>query len=205
VSSADNRAGVIAAAILTGGLARRFEGRDKSRLPAFPGGPSILDHLLTMLGPIASEILIVTSRERAADFTGRPGPPPVRVVVDRFPGTGPIGAIVTALDAARAPAVFVAAGDMPGLTAGAIAELARLHGSSGADATVPESARGLEPLAAIYAAEAKPALAAAIGRGDLSLQRALDDVRLNRVPASTLAAFGDPGQLFRKINTPRDL
>ena len=196
---------VIAAAILTGGRARRFEGRDKSRLPAYPGGPSILDHLLAMLGPIASEILIVTSGERAADFTGRPGPPAVRVVVDRFPGTGPIGAIVTALDGAGAPELFVAAGDMPGLSSAAITELVRLHATTGADVTVPESARGLEPLAAVYSASARPALAAAVARGDLSLQHALETLRLNRVPASALAAFGDPGQLFRNINTPGDL
>ena len=196
---------MMAAAILTGGQARRFQGRDKSRLPAFPGGPAILDHLLAMLAPVASEILIVTSRERAADFTNRAGPPPVRVVLDGFPGTGPIGAIVTALDASRAPSLFVAAGDMPGLSSGAIAELVRLHESSGADVTVPESARGVEPLAAVYSRTARGPLAAALDRGELSLQRALETVRLTRVAAASLAAFGDPGQLFRNVNTPEDL
>ena len=196
---------MITAAILTGGQARRLQGRDKSRLPAYPGGPPILDHLLAMLAPVASEILIVTSRERAADFTNQAGPPPVRVILDRFPDTGPIGAIVTALDASPAPALFVAAGDMPGLTSAAIAELVRLHASSGADITVPESARGLEPLAAVYSRTARAALAAALDRGDLSLQHALDTVRLNRVAAASLAAFGDPGQLFRNLNSPADI
>lgn len=187
-----------AAAILTGGQARRFEGRDKSRLPAWPGGPAILDHQLATLGPIAGEILIVTSRERAADFafTGRASA--VRTVVDHYPGSGPLGAIVTAFDTTRASEIVVVAGDMPGISSDAIRDLLRRHAVAGPDATVPESARGLEPLCAVYARSARDPLAAALASGERSLRRALAPLRIERVAAGSET-------LFRNINTPDDL
>jgi molybdopterin-guanine dinucleotide biosynthesis protein A len=189
---------VIAAAVLTGGQARRFQGRDKSRLPAWPGGPAILDHQLAALGSLAAEILIVTSRERATDFTPRDGAPPVRVVVDRYPATGPLGAIVTALDETGADTLVVVAGDMPGVSADALGNLLRRHAAARRDATVPESERGLEPLCAIYARSARPALAAALSAGRLSLQDALHSLELERVTGVSSA-------LFRNVNAPEDL
>ena len=200
---------VTAAAILTGGRARRFHGRDKSRLPAFPGGPTILEHQLAALAPIVSEILIVTSAERAADFAAvhaaSPARTPVRVVVDSAPDHGPLGAIVTALEATAADAIAVVAGDMPGLTGAFVAALLRLHDAAGTAITAVETTRGLEPLAAIYGRAARPALARALAAGELSLQRALQTVPLNRVGAAQLASFGDVDALFRNINTPEDL
>jgi molybdenum cofactor guanylyltransferase len=193
---------VIAAAILTGGHARRFLGRDKSRLVVDAGGRTILDRQLAMLAPVAAELLVITSAARLPDFAGLPG---ARVVADAHPDTGPLGAIVTALDAARAGAVFVIGGDMPGVPAALVTALAALHAAGGADVTAAESSRGLEPLAAIYGRAARPALAAALASGDLSLHRALDRVRLAVMPARDVAAFGDPDRLFRNINTPDDL
>lgn len=190
---------VPAAAILTGGLARRFHGQDKSRL-VVSGGP-ILEHQLTALAALADDILIVTSAARAASFaTAR-----ARVAVDAHPGCGPLGAIVTALDATAAPALIVIAGDMPHVSAPLLAALLRRHETGGHDATVPESARGLEPLCAVYGRSARPALAAALASGDLSLQHALRSVRLEILPAAAVAAYGDPAVLFRNINAPGDL
>ena len=186
------------AAILTGGQARRFHGRDKSRLPAWPGGPAILDHQLATLGPIAGEILIVTSPERAADFAFTDRAAAVRTVVDRHPGSGPLGAIVTAFDATSAADIVVVAGDMPGISSDAIRELLRRHAAAGPDATVPESAHGLEPLCAVYARSARDPLAAALASGELSLRVALGSLRIERVAAGSEA-------LFRNINTPEDL
>ena len=196
------------AAILTGGLARRFHGRDKSRLvvasgpSAGPGaGGSILDRQLALLAPLAAEILIVTSAARAADFSGTPA----RVVLDAYPESGPLGAIVTALDEAASTTLIVVAGDMPHLSAPLLETLVQLHDRSGNDATVPESPRGLEPLCAVYAGSARSPLAAALESGDLSVHRALRALRLGIMPAGRVAEFGDPAILFRNINAAEDL
>ena len=196
---------MVAAAILTGGQARRFLGQDKSRLvvPAPAGdGRTILERQLSMLGPLASEILIVASAARLPDFRGVAG---ARAVVDRYPDTGPLGAIVTALAETAAGAVFVMAGDMPNISASLVETLAARHAQSGADVTAPESPRGVEPLAAVYGQSATAGLIRALESGDLSLRRALRGLRLAVLPAGDVAACGDPAVLFHNINTPADL
>ena len=78
-----------AAAIIGGGAATRFGGRDKSRLVI--GGLSIINRQAAALQPLVDEIFVVASQnERFADT-------PWRVVADEFPGTGVVGAIATAL------------------------------------------------------------------------------------------------------------
>ena len=192
-----------AAAILTGGLARRFQGRDKSRLivPGSAQRRSILDHQLELLAPLASDLLIVTSAARAPGFMHAAA----RVVLDAHPGCGPLGAIVTALGATSAEAVIVVAGDMPHVSAALLAELARRHAAGGADVMAPESARGIEPLCAIYGRPALAALEAALRSGDLSMHHALRTLRLGVMAAADVARVGDPQLLFRNINAPEDL
>ena len=192
-----------AAAILTGGHARRFQGRDKSRLivPGSAGDRPILEHQLELLAPLASDLLIVTSAQRAPDFTHTAA----RTVVDAHPGCGPLGAIVTALGATSAAAVISVAGDMPHVSAALVGELARRHAASGDDATVPESDRGIEPLCAVYGRTARAALETALGSGDLSMHTALRTLRLGVMPAADVASYGNPHLLFRNINAPEDL
>lgn len=193
-----------AAAILTGGLARRYHGRDKSGLVV--DGRPILEHQLARLAPAASDILIVTSAARAADFPATRLPATARVVIDHYPGAGPLGAILTALESVSGSAVFVLAADMPHVPAALVAALAALHEAPGdRDATVPHSARGAEPLCAVYATSALPALRAAVGSGDLSLRHALGRLRVRVMPVEAVAAIGDPALLFRNINSPADL
>lgn len=205
-----------AAAILTGGRARRFHGLDKSSLVVSRGdggdGRSFLEHQLEALAAIAGDILIVTSAARAADFpTSRL--PRGRVVRDRYPDTGPLGGVLTAIEAAAGAPVLVLAADMPHVSASLVAALAALHAAPGTtpgepadhDATVPHSARGAEPLCAVYAASALPALHAALASGDLSLRQALARLRVRVMPLEAVAAIGDPALLFRNINSPADL
>lgn len=198
-----------AAAILTGGQARRFHGLDKSGLVVSrgdgTGARSILEHQLEALTPVAGDIMVVTSDARAADFpTSRL--PRGRVVRDRYPGTGPLGAVATAIEAAAGAPVLVLAADMPDVSARLLAGLAALHAQPGErDATVPHSARGAEPLCAVYDPSALPTLRAALASGDLSLRHALGHLRVRVMPLETVAAIGDPALLFRNINSPADL
>lgn len=197
----------VIAAILTGGRARRFHGRDKSRL-VIDGRP-ILERQLELVGPVVSDILIVTSAGRAASFAGVPvaaGAPPVRVIVDRYPDSGPLGAVLTALQSTTAHAVFVIAGDMPHVTRALVAALAALHAGPGSPAaTVPASARGLEPLCAIYGRAAEAPLRAALDARRLSLQAVLPDLDPRVLPLDAVARAGDPDTLFRNVNSPGDL
>lgn len=204
----------VIAAILTGGQARRFHGRDKSRL-VIDGRP-ILERQLELVGPVVSATFIVTSAAREAAFASVvtpdgpsvrviPDAPSVRVIVDRYPDTGPIGAVLTALES-TGEAVLALAGDMPGVTRLLVDALTALHDKPGASAaTVPSSDRGLEPLCAIYDQAAAPVLRAAIEAGQRSLQAVLPSLAPRVLDREAVARLGDPGALFRNINSANDL
>ncbi|MDQ3070139.1 MAG: molybdenum cofactor guanylyltransferase [Acidobacteriota bacterium] len=190
-----------AAAILTGGEARRFQGRDKSRL--LVGGVSILDRQLELAAGVASEVFIVTSEAREADF---PPSAAARIVIDRYPGTGPLGAIVTALEATDASVLIVLGGDMPALTAPLLAAiLRRAQQPPEPDVCLADAGNGIEPLAAAYRQSARDTLARALDAGQLSLRDALATLRLRVLDPAAVSAFGDPGAIFRNINSPGDL
>lgn len=168
-----------------------------------------------MLASAVSEILIVTSETRAGAFApallasaaGAAGCPDARVtrVIDRYPGTGPLGAVVTAIDATTAEAVIVLAADMPNVPRALIDALLARHAAGGCDITAPDSARGLEPLCGVYGRSARDPLAAALAAGRLSLQGAIGAAHLCRLPIDTVREFGDPRRMFRNINDPGDL
>src|SRR5262245_29629765 len=94
------------AAILAGGRASRFGGRDKSTLVI--DGRTILDRQLTELRPLTTDILIVG---------GRHAPPPARLVRDLVPGGGPLGGLHAALADSHGDATIVIACDMPYVSA----------------------------------------------------------------------------------------
>ena len=198
----------LTAAILTGGRARRFEGRDKSALvvPAsHAAGRPILSRPLDALDARATRILIVTSAARAPEFPAARIGSKARVVLDAYPDRGPLGAIVTALEAEPDAALLVLAGDMPHVSIALLGALIDRHSRTASQATVPSSARGLEPLCAVYSPAARASLSAALASGELSLQSALRGLHVDVMPAKEVAAFGDPDTLFRNINAPGDL
>src|SRR5688500_4569517 len=127
------------AAILAGGHARRFDGRDKSALVV--GGRSILDRQLTELAAVCDDLMLVIGEHTPVDPPGG-----VRLVRDKVPGCGPLGGLDAALEAARHDALVVVACDMPFVTSRLVGHLLAL--TSEADAVVPRTERGYHPLCA---------------------------------------------------------
>ena len=102
-------------AILAGGQATRFGGRDKSAL--LVDGRSILDRQLASLAPLTGDLMIVGDRDVAARAI------PLRAIPDAVPGCGPLGGLHAALTAARGGRVAILACDMPHVTAPLVAYL----------------------------------------------------------------------------------
>jgi molybdopterin-guanine dinucleotide biosynthesis protein A len=186
-----------AAAIIGGGAATRFGGRDKSRLVI--AGTSIINRQAAQLQPLVEEIFIVASQaDRFADT-------PWRVVPDEFPGTGVLGAIATALGATGASLVLTVACDLPFLTTPLLARLAELAGESGADAAWVETADGPEPLIACYRTASAGRIREAISRGQLRAGALSERLTIRTIGLDDLRAFGDPARLLANINSPDDL
>lgn len=182
------------AAILNGGRASRFGGRDKGALVV--GGRTIRDRQIEALAPLAREILLV-----GGDDAG-PFAAPIRFVADRHPGLGPLAGLEAALSAAQEDPVLVVACDMPCLTASFLAQLLALAGE--ADAVVPRTGSSYHPLCAVYRRTCLAAIARRLARGHLSVRGLFDEVRVREVAGVELAADGDLKRLLANVNTPAD-
>jgi molybdopterin-guanine dinucleotide biosynthesis protein A len=185
----------VTAAILAGGLARRLGGADKSSL--LVGGTRIIERQLAALSPIAKEILIVSHAPARYAGLGIP------VIGDLVPDAGPIGGIYTALLSARTPWVLALGCDMPYVSTRLFEALAGAIDGD-VDAVVPRSARGLEPLCAIYARRAAPVFKRRMDAGARRLGDLIGELRVREIGTDTLEAIDDDGRLFENINTPHD-
>jgi molybdopterin-guanine dinucleotide biosynthesis protein A len=182
------------AAILAGGRASRFGGRDKSAL-VIEGQP-ILDRQLAALARVADDVMLVVSEETPAPRAD------VRVVRDRVTASGPLGGLDAALAAARHDAIVLLACDMPFVTARLLGHLLAL--TPDADAVVPRTERGYHPLCAAYTRACQPAIAVRLDRGQFRMVDFLSDVRVRVVCGEELTALGDHHRLLANINTPAE-
>jgi molybdopterin-guanine dinucleotide biosynthesis protein A len=194
----------VSAAILAGGAATRFGGRDKGALVV--DGRTILDRQLAMLSTVTDDVMVVGVRtndeDRAAQpldgerpFTGRP-------VADIVPGCGPLGGLHAALTAARGDAVFLLACDMPYVTAPLAAYLCSLAGA--ADIVVPQTERGYHPLCAVYMRACLEPVAAHLADRRLRMRELVAKMRARVVTAEDIDRFGDRHQLLANVNTPAE-
>jgi molybdopterin-guanine dinucleotide biosynthesis protein A len=190
------------AAILAGGHARRFGGRDKTQLRV--DGRTILDRQCAALDRIGDRILLVGYRGPMPRIDpGRPDTVPRVVVPDRVDDRGPLGGLDAALAAAPDSAVLLLACDLPHVTRDLLEFLvAQLNA---VDAVVPRTERGYHPLCAVYAQTCRTAVERRLQQGQLRMIDLLDDLRLRVVAPRELAAFGDPGHLLANLNSQADL
>ncbi len=183
----------VSAAILAGGRATRFEGRDKSALAI--DGRTILDRQVEALAPITGDILIV----------GRATHPGARTITDRVADCGPLGGLDAALTAAHGDTVILLACDMPFVTSAFLAHLVDLAADTAVDVVVPETERGYHPLCAVYRRTVADRAARRLDMRRLKMIDMLAELRVRVVPSAEVERFGDRNRLLANVNTPADL
>jgi len=183
-----------AAAIVAGGRARRFGGQDKSRLVV--EGRPIIVRQVEVLRRIAASVFVVGGAADRFDDVG------LTVYPDRIPEVGAIGGIYTALDVAETDRVVVVACDLPFLDAGLLTRL--VDRSDGHDGAWVRTARGPEPLLAVYARTARNAVRSAIDAGQLRAGGLDAVLAMAEMTAEELAQFGPPERLLANVNSPDD-
>jgi molybdopterin-guanine dinucleotide biosynthesis protein A len=118
------------------------------------------------------------------------------VVADQHPGEGPLGGILTALDATTEDIVVVLACDLPGADPGAITAVVEALGD--ADVAAPLHDGRHELLHAAYGSRAQPVLAAAFAAGERAVHRAVRELTVVGVTGLADRALAD-------ADTPDDL
>jgi molybdopterin-guanine dinucleotide biosynthesis protein A len=169
-------------AILAGGSARRFGGRDKSALVV--DGRTILERQISELSTVTPDVRVIRRED------------------DLVPGCGPLGGLHAAMNAARGDALFLVACDMPFVTAALATYLLTLAGD--ADAVVPRTDRGYHPLCAVYRRSCLPAVERRLAERRLKMLDLLHDLRVREVTADDLGRFGNCDRLLANVNTPAE-
>jgi molybdopterin-guanine dinucleotide biosynthesis protein A len=184
-------------AILAGGRATRFGGRDKSALVV--DGRPILERQIAQLGRLTDDLLLVGARgdRWPVELQSR-----VRRIADIVPGSGPLGGIHAALTEARGDAVLIVACDMPCVTADFAEYLFSLAGA--AHIVVPRGEDGDHPLCAVYGRECLDAAARLLAERRLALRELLSAVPSRIVNTEDMARFGAPPRLLANVNTPAE-
>jgi molybdenum cofactor guanylyltransferase len=186
---------VASGAILNGGRASRFGGRDKGAL--IVEGRTVRDRLVAVLTQALDEVMIVGGRTDDVAW-----PAGVRRVDDLVPDHGPLGGLQAALDAASCEVVLVVACDMPGVTAPFVRYL--VAAADNVDAVVPRTESGYHPLCAVYRRTVLSVVSRHLAAGRLALRDLLTEVRVREVTETELAAIGHPAALLANLNTPDD-
>lgn len=191
-AAGEGRIATVAGAVLVGGASSRM-GRDKAHVRI--AGASCATRVGRLLASLFEEVLLVGG-DPPGDAPGRRVPDPA----------GPVCALrglVAALEAARSPRVLVAATDLPLLTPELLLALVAWPE---AQAVVPRSRRGAQPLCALYARDAVlPVARERLGSGRLKLHELLAAVATDYVEEEVLERVDPAGHALLNVNTPDDL
>lgn len=187
----------ITVCIQAGGQSRRM-GQNKAFLP-FLGKP-LIQRVVERVHTIASELIIISNDRSGLEFLGLP------IIPDQIPGQGVLSGVYTSLFTAQHPLVVPVACDMPFINPVLFQAETELLLDSCADAVVPESPNGLEPLHAVYRREVcLPVVKEALLLEQRRLIGWFDRVNV-RIMTQNEVALYDPDQLaFINLNTPDDL
>ncbi|HEX9411112.1 MAG TPA: molybdenum cofactor guanylyltransferase [Actinomycetota bacterium] len=180
--------------VLCGGESARM-GSEKALIEV--GGEPLFLRVARRLARVADPVLLATGRP------GRLGALGYSEVADERPRAGPLAGLAGGLAASPHELMAAVAVDMPLLSGDLLVLLATLHEDE--DAVVPISAHGPEPLHALYARRALPALRAALDEGTLSMRVVLKGLRVREVPEAEWLAADPTGRFALNVNRAEDL
>jgi molybdopterin-guanine dinucleotide biosynthesis protein A len=189
--------------VLAGGASSRF-GRDKA-LVRFGARPLLLE-IVQLVRTYTSEVAVIAGAQKYRDLAAN-----LEIIEDQWPGEGPLGGIITALQhtAAADPSVewnLILGCDMPFVTAEWLQFLVTHAREANKEIQVilPHSAHGPEPLCACYRTSAADPLKNVFDRGVRKVTQALKEVRTEVLDESAWKRFDSAGRLFWNMNTSAD-
>ncbi len=162
----------------------------------------MLERMIELLQSVTKQVKIVAAPSKYAGFGAE-------IVEDRWPGEGPLGGIITALeDSSKSPAKsewnLIVSCDMPFLTQGWLAFLGERAAKSKAQVVFPHSGSGPEPLCACWQTDAAAKLRAGFERGVRKVTEGIALLRAEVLDEADWKRFDSAGRLFWNMNTAAD-
>jgi len=152
----------------------------------------------TLLESVAREVFLAAGNATVIGSPERYGNLGFPVISDRIADCGPLGGLHAALSVTTGEWNLLVAFDMPAVASDLMKDLFASAEASGADALVPETPQGLEPLCAVYHARLLPIVESAIHSKLLKMQDFVTTIQVRWWPAPDAS-------LFRNLNTPQEL
>lgn len=185
--------------VLAGGGSTRF-GRDKALVEI--GGQPMLARMIQLMQSVPMEVKVVAADGKYSTFGAG-------IVMDRWPGEGPLGGIITALEdsaksSARPEWNVILSCDMPFLTREWLAFLVERAVNSNAQVVLAHSTHGPEPLCACWRTDAAETLRAAFESGVRKVTHGVALLRSEALDEGTWKRFDSAGRLFWNMNTAAD-
>jgi molybdopterin-guanine dinucleotide biosynthesis protein A len=192
----------VAAFILSGGASSRM-GRDKGLLDF--GGVPLIVHSAHLIEPLVACVTVVGPPRRYAAMG-------LRAIADQ--GTagrgskrirlGPLAGISSALAATHLPWNLIVACDLPYLSRAWLEWLLSRATRSRGQIVIPRTARGLEPLAAVYRRECGGPIAAALARGARKVTDVIEELRMDVVYQREWRRLDPRALVLKNMNSPED-
>jgi molybdopterin-guanine dinucleotide biosynthesis protein A len=162
----------------------------------------MLARMIQLLQSVAGKVKLVAPPGK---YTGYG----VEIVADQWPGEGPLGGIISALEDAAKSAErgewnFIVSCDMPFLTSEWLRFLGERAAKSGAQVLLPHSKSGPEPLCACYRTDGAVKLRAAFESGIRKVTEGLKHVTTEVLDEADWKRFDNAGRLFWNMNTAAD-
>lgn len=186
-----------AGVVLAGGQSERM-GTEKAALRI--GGEALLARIVRRLRLALPEVYVIGPSHLTALIPTTP------IIPDDFPGLGPLSGLSTALAHLSSQYIFLAGCDMPFVEPALVGVMARYASRSPeVDVVALRTARGIEPLHAVYARTCAPQVRERIAASDgRSMGALLEQLRLAELPSSIVAQYDPAGLSTFNANSPED-
>jgi molybdopterin-guanine dinucleotide biosynthesis protein A len=192
----------VSAFILCGGASSRM-GQPKGLLK-FGGEPLIL-RIAALVESLVSGVTVIGPPEPYANLGLHvTADADLGIVEEKGTTAGPLRGIASALISTRTDWNFILACDLPYLTTEWLGWMLARAMASRQQIVMPRTARGLEPLAAVYRRECAEPIAAALRRGVRKVSDALEQFRIDFVSEGDWAHVDPTGRVLYNMNAPAD-
>ena len=187
---------MITIVLQAGGKSTRM-GKDKALLP-FLGIP-LIKRLRDRFSDMGDELLVITN-----DFSGYQDLA-VPLYKDIIPDRGALGGLYTALSISKNPLVGLIAADLPFASPALLTHLIKILLTSGAEAAIPSTERGLEPLHAVYRRDTSlPLVKKAIDQDLWRMNSWFDQAEILILTPEETRKVTSSKYTFLNLNTPED-
>ena len=180
--------------VLVGGRSRRM-GQDKALLPF--QGRSLFQHAVELLRPHAAQVTLLGSPARYGDFG-------IPVLPDRRSGRGPLEALCTGLENSPCEWNIFLACDLPFLEGRFVQFLIERALASEAQAVVPRTDDGWQPLCAAYHRGCLAVMQQSPEEEPSGIAARLGRLRVQALATDELLRVGFSPRMFKNINTTED-